>query len=628
MARIIFILAIILVQFLTIVSKIVFGAEKWMTESEYLLSSETSAPPVNFQADFESGSLTGWTATTDWEASSSEKISGNYSLKHLASASGTASSIFYSLANPVNQLDWEWSFKLKNGNWDPSSSNRFWFYLCADTTKTDQINGWAIGVNLTGSTDLLELWRIKKGKADSLIVQSDLDWNASTLAEIKVKRSARGNWSLVYQKPDEAQSKTFTGTDPEFSNFRYVGLNFNFTATRAGQVWIDDISVKGTSAPPFITRIDVVNSNGLSLLFNVPIHPASVQTTDFLLTDEDHQTIPVISASASKSFSNRVDLVFGKFSGTQLNLTISGISDLSGQNMIAETRTIPFSFSPQPGTIIINEILFDPRPGGVDFVELVNVSDYTLSIDRLSLASRNDTLGLKQIYAVSSEPKFLKPGKYLCCTKDPEIVANQYLWHDAESFVKMTSFPSYSDDSGIVVLLNDSLQVLDELSYSYKMHSSFLADEEGVSLERIFFEKPATDRNNWASAAASVGYASPGLPNSQTPIETAVEDEITVDPEVVSPNGDGYNDQLILFYSFDKPGYMATVKVFDMAGRQIKTLTNNQSLAQQGTWTWDGKGANGQRMNLGVYIILVEIFDQQGHRKVFKKTAILSDRLN
>jgi len=191
----------------------------------------------------------------------------------------------------------------------------------------------------------------------------------------------------------------------------------------------------------------------------------------------------------------------------------------------------------------------------------------------------------------------------------------------------MKSFPTYADDGGKVVLLNDSLEVLDEFSYSAKMHSSFLADEEGVSLERISLEKPTNDRNNWASAAASVGFATPGLPNSQTSVEYNIQDKITCEPDAFSPNGDGYNDVLTIHYKMNKPGYVANVRIFDAAGRQVKYLVKNQSQSQEGNWMWEGENDNGRKMNIGIYIILVETFDQNGQTKTFKETCTLTDRL-
>jgi len=192
----------------------------------------------------------------------------------------------------------------------------------------------------------------------------------------------------------------------------------------------------------------------------------------------------------------------------------------------------------------------------------------------------------------------------------------------------MKSFPTFSDDSGIAVLLNDSLEMIDEFSYSANMHSPFLADENGVSLERISLGKTTSARSNWASAAGSVGFATPGLLNSQTRSEAVIQDEIIPEPTAFSPNGDGYNDELSIRFKFSKPGYIANVRIFDAAGRQVKFLVKNESQAQEGSWSWNGTSESGQRLNLGVYIILVEVFDQEGQVKTFKKTCTLTDRLD
>jgi hypothetical protein len=630
MARFIFIFPKLLIFFLTIVSYNAFSKTKSEPNSSAKIETFSGNDTIStiFSDDFESNSISVWKQIADWEVSVSEKISGTQSLKHSSKATSGNSAIFHTANSDLNSSDVGWKFTLKNGNWDPSSSNRFWFYLSADTIRTDLINGWAVGVNISGSTDLLELWRIRNGKADSLIVQTDLDWNASTLATITTKRTVRGVWTLQYQKSGETKSKLFFGNDPSISAFKNIGLYFNFTPTRAGQLWIDDISVVQLASELFIQKLTLIKSNTINLTFNKSINPASIRVGNFKLTDENNQIIPIIQAIATKGSDKSIDVSFGKISGIELSLSVSGISDLSGKTMISDTRSFSYSFSPEIGSILINEVLFNPFSGGTDFVELVNVSGQTIPVNRLILATRDDALALKQTYPASTEKRYLKPGEFLVCTKDPAIVASQYITHNTASFCAMKSFPSYSDDAGTVVLLNDSLEVLDEFSYSAKMHSPFLASEEGVSLERISVEKPTNDRTNWLSAAASVGFATPGLPNSQAGSETEIQDEITPEPKAFSPNGDSLNDELKIKFKFSKPGCIASVRIFDAVGRQVRFLVKNQSLAQEGSWTWDGKSESGQKLNIGVYIILVEVFDQEGQTKAFKKTCTLTDRLD
>ncbi|MFA5327688.1 MAG: gliding motility-associated C-terminal domain-containing protein [Prolixibacteraceae bacterium] len=626
MTRFIFIFSIILVHFLTIVSKNGFCAISTFPNNAAKIETFANIDSV-FTEDFESGDISYWKQTNDWEVSAENCIAGIYSLRHSGKATSGSSSIFHSFSSDLNSDNLQWSFKIKNGNWDPSSSNKFWFNLCADTIQTDLINGFAVGVNISGSSDLLELWRIGKGKADSLIIRTDFDWDASTQLALTVKRTSRGDWTLNYQKTNETISPDFSGTDRTIFNFKNIGLLFNFTSTRVGQLWIDDILIVKQAGELFIQEIKLIDSHSVSVIFNKPINPASILSGNFKLTDENNQEIRITQVAATTDSDRAVDVKFGNVQGIELTLKVSGILDLTGKPMIPEIRSFSFSFSPEVGSVLINEILFNPFSEGVDFVELVNVSGHIIPVLSLKLATRNDTLALKQIYPISIEKKYLKPGEFLVCTKDPAIVSVQYFSHNPESFCVMKTLPSFPDDAGTVVLLNDSLEVLDEFSYSAKMHSPFLADENGVSLERISLEKPTSDLNNWASSAASVGYATPGLPNSQLESQPGDQDEITPEPKAFSPNSDGYNDELTIKFKLSKSGYIANVRIFDVVGRQVRFLVKNQSLAHEGSWLWNGESDNGQKLSIGVYIILVEVFDQEGHNKVFKKTCTLTDRM-
>jgi hypothetical protein len=626
MARFIFIFSNILVYFLTIVSTSAFPEIKLSEKHNAKIESFAGNDTIVLEDNFETGTLQNWKQTSDWEVSSAEKISGAYSLKHSTKAVAGNSFTFHQAKADLKTLDLEWKFALKNGNWDPSSSNRFWFYLCADTTKTDLINGFAVGVNISGSSDLLELWCIRNGKADSLIVESDLDWNASTLANINVKRTAKGVWSLQYQKTGEAKSNVFSGVDATTFSYTNIGLLFNFTATRAGQLWFDDLLVTKHPAQLFVEKLNLIDAHTIRLTFNNPVAASSIRTSSFSLTDEAKQPVEITKATLTSADNRSVDVTFGKTTGSELSLKVSGIADLSGKAMQPDVLSFSYALSPEKGSVLINEVLFNPLPGGSDFVELVNVSGVPVALTQLKLATRNDLGELKQIYPVSSGKRVLQPGEYLVCTKDPAAVMAQYATNNPASFVAMSSFPSFSDDAGSVVLLNASQEVIDEFSYTAKMHSPFLGDEEGVSLERISLEKPTADGTNWQSAAESAGFATPGLPNSQTRNEALAKSEITCEPEAFSPNGDGYNDELSIRFRLDKPGYIANMRIFDAVGRLVTHLIKNQSLAQDGSWTWDGKNQAGQKQSIGVYIVLVELFDSEGHQKMFKKTCTLTDR--
>jgi hypothetical protein len=159
------------------------------------------------------------------------------------------------------------------------------------------------------------------------------------------------------------------------------------------------------------------------------------------------------------------------------------------------------------------------------------------------------------------------------------------------------------------------------------MHHPILAEEKGISLERISFDIKTNDIKNWHSASTTSGYGTPGYKNSQFEIENIDRPGITFSPESFSPNSDGYNDEYQINYEFEKPGYVANISIFDAAGRFIMKLANNEILGTSGTILWNGEDQTGQRQNLGVYVVLVEIFNTSGETYRYKDGVVLTDVL-
>ena len=150
---------------------------------------------------------------------------------------------------------------------------------------------------------------------------------------------------------------------------------------------------------------------------------------------------------------------------------------------------------------------------------------------------------------------------------------------------------------------------------------------EGVSLEKIHPSLPSDENSSWHSAAEDVGFATPGILNSQFSEIPAVFEPVWVHPEIFSPDNDGQDDVVTLQYSFPTPGFVASVYVFDSGGRKIRTLANNKLLGTSGHMIWDGETDFGERAEIGIYVILVELFNLDGQLEVIKKTCVLATRL-
>src|SRR5690606_11609988 len=149
--------------------------------------------------------------------------------------------------------------------------------------------------------------------------------------------------------------------------------------------------------------------------------------------------------------------------------------------------------------IVINEILFNPRPNGVDFVELINRSNKYIDLKNWQLANlQNDTVSNRKTITVNY---ILAPQQIVAITTNPEIVKQHYPAHDPNAFLQISSLPTFNDKDGTVILLNPAKQVMDSLTYNEKMHFALLDSKDGVSLERIRTDGP-TERNNFHSAAS------------------------------------------------------------------------------------------------------------------------------
>lgn len=282
----------------------------------------------------------------------------------------------------------------------------------------------------------------------------------------------------------------------------------------------------------------------------------------------------------------------------------------------------------EPLDVLINEVLFNPVDGGTDYVEIYNHSQNPIPLNKLYLASRDKSLNLTQIYPLSSRKKVFAPGSYLVLTKNIDGVIPFFTIECDTCFLEMNKFPSFNNDKDYVVLLDNDLQIIDELFYSEKMHAPLLADKEGVALERNAFSSATNSFANWHSAASQAGYGTPGYNNSQAGAEEKTEPAVTFSPESFSPNSDGYNDEYVIQYQLEKPGYYINISIFDAAGRFVMQLARNEILGTSGSYKWNGTDKTGQRQNLGVYVVVVEIFDLHGNIYRYKDGVVLTDVLN
>jgi hypothetical protein len=284
---------------------------------------------------------------------------------------------------------------------------------------------------------------------------------------------------------------------------------------------------------------------------------------------------------------------------------------------------------PEEGDVVINEILFNPKGNGVDFVELYNRSNKVIDLKFLALANWDrDLLIPSDLKQISEESWLLFPNSFVVLSTDGAAIKRQYYPTNENAFVDMTSFISMPNAEGEVLLVSSSGLVFDRVDYSEDQHYSLLNDVDGVSLEKIHFDRLSSDPLNWHSAAENVGFATPGYMNSHFTQGGQSVSELNIEPALFSPDNDGRDDVVSLTVNSESEGAQScTIQIYDSQGRLVRNLIVNSVVSQSQTFVWDGMDDYNQKVGIGIYVVLVELHDEKGNVQHLKDVVTVAGKL-
>lgn len=369
----------------------------------------------------------------------------------------------------------------------------------------------------------------------------------------------------------------------------------------------------GIFHPP-ANNFDHTYCNGnqsVQLWYQVPLAYQNTITTNlFTLAETGENPISVIRNS--NGFMVQLQFATSFIPDQVYHLQTSGLRTCYGA--IAADTTVafgrPYSIQTDSGSLSINELLFDPVGDDADYLELVNTSGHIADLSSISIGNMDDSGNIKTSIPLGVRMQ-LFPGGYLLLTTNKESTCHMHPFHKRESMLQVTSLPVFANDKGHVVLLNSNLQVLESFPYTAQMHSPVLADNEGVSLEKINPLLNSENPGNWNSAAASAAYGSPGLPNSVYSILHETQSKFQLHQAWFSPDNDGNNDMLEIEYRMPHPGSYLTATVFAETGIWLGQLFSNYSLGESGSLFWNGNLGN-TLISQGNYVVLLEYFHPGG----------------
>lgn len=367
----------------------------------------------------------------------------------------------------------------------------------------------------------------------------------------------------------------------------------------------------GDQIAPNIQSVFVSDSNQVTITFSEGMNLVSLENSTFYFMPSLTISQRVHPTNSSLILSFDSTLVGSK----NYTFTLENATDCWGNSQILNGNFVRAEV-PQSGELIINELLVDPKTGGSDWIELYNNSNKVVDLIHCQLANFDDSI--TNFKAVPAH-FLMYPKHYAVLGSDSSFVKATYPASFSGTFVACET-PVYPNDSGSVYLFYDSI-LLEKVSYSSNWHFSLLDNTDGVSLERIQPTGLATSKDNWHSAAETIGFGTPGALNSQT-LHPQINGEISLSNSSISPDNDGFEDVVLIYYQFEKNGLVANIRIFDEDGREIKQLIANELLGTAGFFTWDGTVNANTKAHIGTYVILFEAFSIAGGDN-FTKTKVV-----
>ncbi len=376
------------------------------------------------------------------------------------------------------------------------------------------------------------------------------------------------------------------------------------------------------SSIPELWRAAVTERSSLMLYFSEPLDSIRSISPEFFTVN--HGIGVPDSIIPAWPILDRLELFFSTaFKENQIYeiFLSSDLCDCSGQSLIYSGN---FQFSvPEWGDntgIIINEVMFDPEYGFTEYIELYNQSDNTIDLRNFNLiigGTDEDTLIITQEYF----PVYAN--EYIIIAEHYKGIDNSEIFSKAERIVYMENMPFLTNNGSEIYILNAEKQICDLAFYSPAYHHSILTDTKGVALERISPGESGFDPDNWHSASSGSGYQTPAAENSQNEIANP-SFRIEISPTTITPNGDGVDDELIISYKMDAPGYMARIIIFDKIGRKVHALANGDLLATEGDYFFKGTDNTGNSLPSGYYIVFFDAYNDKGNRHKEKKSFVVA----
>jgi hypothetical protein len=221
---------------------------------------------------------------------------------------------------------------------------------------------------------------------------------------------------------------------------------------------------------------------------------------------------------------------------------------------------------PDPGDVIISEIMADPLPAvslpDREYIEIFNRTGFPFNLKNWKLSDGNSVCTFPE--------KIILPANYmiLCQVQDTS------LFKGFGNVTGLKSFPALTDGGKILFISDNTGNLIHGVEYSSDWYNDDLKTGGGWSLELVDTEYPFSMEDNWHASLSRTG-GTPGLMNS---VSRKNPDRVFSGIENVFPS-----DSLSISLSFSEPVFNITknLKSIRTGGPEIYNIEASDPLMRK-----------------------------------------------
>jgi len=269
----------------------------------------------------------------------------------------------------------------------------------------------------------------------------------------------------------------------------------------------NDYTLLQDTTPPVISTIIVTDASNLEVYFNENVEETSAETTsNYTISSRD---VAVTDAVLDAADATHVTLTVTGMTYGDYTLLAIGVEDLSG-NPSDDSHNFSYSSLPEPGDIVINEIMKDPSAvadANGEYFELYNATDHVIDINGWTV--RDD--GSDSFLIDNGGPLNIPSYGYLVLGNDGDPLTNGGYTCD---YAYSGMYLGNSDDE---LILEFSGTIIDSV---YWDGGTTFPDPTGASMELDPAHQNTVDNDNganWYTAYTPYGDGDDGTPGSANP---------------------------------------------------------------------------------------------------------------